>query len=605
MWNRNLHRLERFKGALRKHLIFILTLVATVTGPLTAIALAAGTGGGGLGGASASAADACATATTPTAPASGTTTPAVTTPTTSTFGGGGAAGAGTATGADCTTTTVAVPVPTFTTTTPTTTSTPSTPGSTVTQPSTVTTTTPAKTTTYPYTPPTNTAPAPAIIPVPKSNPFAQRGMWIWVMSATDHGNVAQIASEAKSYGIGTLLIKSGDGTTYWNQFSPTLVQTLHADGLKVCAWQYVYGINPAAEAKIGARAVQDGADCLVIDAETQYQGKYVQAQTYMTDLRAAIGANFPVGLAGFPYVDYHLSFPYSVFLGPGGAQYNVPQMYWQDIGVSPATIYSVTYQYNEIYQRPIFPLGQLYDNPPNSAIAQFRTLATKYGATGVSWWDWQSSGPAQLDAMTIPGTLPKNFVRQRTAAAIAFKSQGDLVLWAQEHLAGGGYKVSIDGDYGTQTRTAVTNFQRQHGLPASGEITGATWNALLKIKPVAVKWVQTKTAQLATVVKPGSGTGATGATGGGAGTGSVTGPGTGIAPGTTGTTPAATTTTSGATTTFGTTTPTAPATTPGASSTTPPATTTPATTTTTAADTPPAASASTPAPAPATGAAGL
>ena len=47
----------------------------------------------------------------------------------------------------------------------------------------------------------------------------------------------------------------------------------------MCAWQYVYGNHPIAEAEVGAEAVHDGADCLVIDAEGEYEGKYVQAQS--------------------------------------------------------------------------------------------------------------------------------------------------------------------------------------------------------------------------------------------------------------------------------------------------------------------------------------
>jgi hypothetical protein len=327
-------------------------------------------------------------------------------------------------------------------------------------------------------------------------------MWIWIMGDTDHGNVAKIIATARAYGIGTLMVKSGDGSNYWSQFSPTLVAELHAAGLKVCAWQYVYGSTPVSEAEVGAKAVKDGADCLVIDAESQYQGKYVQAQTYVDTLRRLIGSSFPVGLAGFPYVSYHLSFPYSVFLGPNGAQYNVPQMYWQDIGVSPATVYSVTYAYNEIYQRPIFPLGQLYDNVPSASVAQFTSLADSYGATGVSWWDWQSSNASEMDALSTPGKLPNGFVRQRTAASVPPKSSGDLVLWAQEHLYSAGYRISIDGSFGAQTRRAVVQFQTRHGLPASGTITGATWDALLRYRATEVRWSARKHGQVPTVVTP-------------------------------------------------------------------------------------------------------
>ena len=52
---------------------------------------------------------------------------------------------------------------------------------------------------------------------------------------------------------------------------PQLVSTLHANGLRVCAWQYVYGVHPVGEAQVGAAAVNDGADCLLIDAEGEYE----------------------------------------------------------------------------------------------------------------------------------------------------------------------------------------------------------------------------------------------------------------------------------------------------------------------------------------------
>ena len=99
------------------------------------------------------------------------------------------------------------------------------------------------------------------------------------------GTLSSIIATARRYGVSTLMIKSGDGPTMWSQFNPTLVSTLHANGLRVCAWQYVYGNHPLVEAQVGAQAVSDGADCLIIDAESEYEGKYVAAQSYITQLR--------------------------------------------------------------------------------------------------------------------------------------------------------------------------------------------------------------------------------------------------------------------------------------------------------------------------------
>src|SRR5947209_5067463 len=225
----------------------------------------------------------------------------------------------------------------------------------------------------------------------RGEPLGGRGMWLWYVSASNGGRLSSIISTARTYGLSTLMIKSGDGPTAWSQFSPQLVRLVHAAGLNACAWKYLYGAHPIYEAEVGAAAVAAGADCLLIDAESEYEGKYVQAQQYVKKLRQLIGTSFPVGLAGFPYVDYHPAFPYSVFLGPGGAQYNIPQMYWVDIGTSVDDVYAHTFDFNTPYQRPIEPLGEVAGNPAPSQVLRFRQLSRLYGSSGVSWWDWQET----------------------------------------------------------------------------------------------------------------------------------------------------------------------------------------------------------------------
>jgi hypothetical protein len=285
-----------------------------------------------------------------------------------------------------------------------------------------------------------------------------------------------------------LLIKSGDGAGAWSQFSPRLVSTLHANGLRVCAWQYVYGVHPAGEAKVGAASVADGADCLLIDAESEYEGRYVAAQTYVRTLRGLIGRSFPVALAGFPYIDFHPAFPYSVFMGPGGAQFNVPQMYWFDIGVSVDKVYSHTYAYNRIYGKPISPLGQIYNSPPAGDIRRFRQLSRSYGATGVSWWDWQEGSVGAWHAMSQPVGSLSSFTADASLASIGQGAKGDIVVWAQEHLISAGQLVTIDGSYGPATRSAVKRFQRAKGLAPTGRIGASTWQVLLRYGPASVTW---------------------------------------------------------------------------------------------------------------------
>ncbi len=321
-----------------------------------------------------------------------------------------------------------------------------------------------------------------------TNPLAGRAMWIWELPYTQGGDLTSIVSLAHQYGIGTLMIKSSDGTSLWSQFTPQLVTTLHAAGLRVCAWQYVYGNHPVTEAYLGAAAVRDGADCLLIDAESEYEGKYISAQTYVQRLRNLIGPRYPLALASFPYVDFHPGFPFSVFLGPGGAQYNAPQMYWRDIGTTVDAVFAHTYAYNRIYGRPIFPLGQVYSQPPPHQVVRFRQLSRIYGAAGLSWWDWQESTASEFTAVSRPvGTL-LGYAPYAPMASLASGAQGDLVVWAQEHLIAAGYKVGVDGGFGPTTLAAVQAFQTAHGLTADGVIGTQTWQALLRYAPVPIVW---------------------------------------------------------------------------------------------------------------------
>ncbi len=324
-----------------------------------------------------------------------------------------------------------------------------------------------------------------------SDSLAGRGMWVWYVSRSSGGSLSSIIFMARHYGLNTVMVKSGDGTSMWSQFNPSLVSTLHANGLRVCAWQFVYGNHPITEAYVGAQAVHDGADCLIIDAEGEYEGKYLSAQSYVTQLRKLIGASYPVALAGFPYIDYHPGFPYSVFLGPGGAQYNSPQMYWVDIGTSVNSVYAHTYAYNRVYGRGIYPLGQVDGNPPMGQIIRFRQLSRTYGAGGVSWWVWQQASLAGWKSISIGAGNLTGVAPAAATPVLGLGSTGDLVVWLQEHLVSVGYATAVDGDFGPTTQAAVQQFQSVRGLTVDGIAGPATWAALLRYAPVAVRWTHT------------------------------------------------------------------------------------------------------------------
>jgi peptidoglycan hydrolase-like protein with peptidoglycan-binding domain len=67
-------------------------------------------------------------------------------------------------------------------------------------------------------------------------------------------------------------------------------------------------------------------------------------------------------------------------------------------------------------------------------------------------------------------------------------SEGDLVVWAQEHLRGAGAHLGVTGYFGRKTRRAVKRFQRRRGLRADGVLGARTWRKLMKVKPDTIDW---------------------------------------------------------------------------------------------------------------------
>lgn len=63
---------------------------------------------------------------------------------------------------------------------------------------------------------------------------------------------------------------------------------------------------------------------------------------------------------------------------------------------------------------------------------------------------------------------------------LQFGSQGQAVRELQTLLGRHGYAVTVDGDFGPQTATAVRAFQKAKGLVVDGVVGPQTWGALLQ-----------------------------------------------------------------------------------------------------------------------------
>ncbi len=323
-----------------------------------------------------------------------------------------------------------------------------------------------------------------------SVPAVFAGTALWVREVPSAASGLRLVEDAAGAGVRTLYVKAADGTSPEPQFSSALVSEIRSAGTNVCAWTFMYGSDPSAEAAVAASAVNDGAQCLVIDAEgsADVPNLYGAAQVFVRTLRAQVGAKFPIGLAGQAEVAEHPSFPYSVFLGPGGFNVVLPLIYWLDFGQSVDGAYAQTMAANAIYGRPILPVGQLYDSPTSPELERFRALASAYGAAGISFFDLDAAQPQQLAVLSAPlSKLPR---RALTAPTVRPGADGDQIVQAQELLNATGAHLPVGGFYGTQTAHAVASFQVRHHLRADGILNPATWRALLYFRPREPSWAK-------------------------------------------------------------------------------------------------------------------
>ena len=319
--------------------------------------------------------------------------------------------------------------------------------------------------------------------------FDNPGMWIWYVSQSHGGDLGRIIRRARRSGIGTVYIKSGDAGDPWSQFNRPLIRRLHRGGLKVCAWQFVYGEHPVAEARVAIGSIKKGADCFVIDAETDYEGRYAAADRYVRVIRNQVGLAYPISLASFPWVDYHPAFPYSVFMGPKAAQFNQPQMYWDAIGVSVREVYEHSMPVNAIYERPVYPVGQTYGSVSQREIQKFRRFAVSFGGLPESWWSWQETSDRTWGSLArdINSGMPRYRARI-VYPTLRRGDRGDMVVWAQQHLRGSGARFTVSGLFGPKTKRAVRFFQYNHGLRVTGVIGHRTWIKLLRVQPIRIAW---------------------------------------------------------------------------------------------------------------------
>lgn len=87
-------------------------------------------------------------------------------------------------------------------------------------------------------------------------------------------------------------------------------------------------------------------------------------------------------------------------------------------------------------------------------------------------------------------------------ALLTVGSRGDSVKSLQQQLANQGYKLAVDGIYGAQTKSAVTEYQRKSGLTVDGIAGNQTMGSLSKLSSPAPQQTAQPAPQPAPAAQP-------------------------------------------------------------------------------------------------------
>lgn len=310
-------------------------------------------------------------------------------------------------------------------------------------------------------------------------------MFLWIWNIKDIGTPQEIINKLKTLNCNNVCIKYHDGSMALDFEDDFLeyMPILKAAGIKVGAWGYNYFNYPDAEASLIRCALFNGADYYIFDGEEEIEGKSDQTENVLQQVRSAYPtAN--LGYAPFPYIKYHLNYPYKIF--DKYCNFATPQSYSVAIGTSLDNCLKTTIQYFQetALNLPIYPSIEAYKVEYYSPIKSF----TNYGI-----WDLDSMDDgcaAFLAGQSDPAVTLKPKPKENENIR---QLQSNLSLL---HIA----DLVVDGIQGPLTTAAIKRFQTIMGLTIDGIVGPQTQGAISRIlsritisygsKDIVVRYIQ-------------------------------------------------------------------------------------------------------------------
>lgn len=200
-----------------------------------------------------------------------------------------------------------------------------------------------------------------------------KGMYIWKLRGD---KPEKLVNDLVSLRVSWAAIKIADGAaTSDGTGTPAemklITDLLHAEGIKVWGWQYLYGgklyngadnrlSTPKAEAAAAAEMLNRlGLDGYIADPEREYKlAGAGAAAVFGREFRKLMGNDFPMGLSSYRFPKLHMDFPWAAWLD--FANCHMPQVYWGKGGQRKELEKSIT-QLKALKDLPVIPAGRAYN----------------------------------------------------------------------------------------------------------------------------------------------------------------------------------------------------------------------------------------------------
>jgi hypothetical protein len=298
-------------------------------------------------------------------------------------------------------------------------------------------------------------------------------------------------AHAQAHGLTHLYLRTGSSRMgfYAQHDLNRLLPAAHAAGLKVVGWDFPYLHDPMADAQRGFDAIAyrtpdgHGIDAFAADIETPSEGTNLTVdgvRAYGHRLRQLAGPMFPL-ISAVPRPDYRRWYPYGAAVEWADAV--APMVYW--INRDPATDVARAIADLIPLGKPILPVGQAYDPaidgsrswapPSKHDLERFMQTAADLGVPSYSFWVWDTASAEQWAAIRESSLIDLH--------PVDAADQGGRIAALQRVLRGLGRPVTVDGSFGTHTQAALTDLQRQLGVPATGQLDRNTVRALTRPLP--------------------------------------------------------------------------------------------------------------------------